>query len=87
MFGILLHPFMNKMDSSSTLEEDPCTPFFPLLASLYISLHCYSKKKKKVLVGSGLTELGQNLGLATQLKRFYLTNKVLQSHWAGAQGA
>lgn len=61
---------MNKMDSSSTLEEDPCSPFFRLLASLYISLQLFQKKKKNVLVGSGLTELGQNLGLATQLRDF-----------------
>jgi len=63
----------------------PLLSIFPLLASLYIFLCSYSEKKE-VLVVSGLTELGQNLGLATQ-PRFYPSNKVLQSHWARPRGA
>ncbi len=60
---------MNKIASSSTLREGPCSPFSPLLGSLYISLSL-SIEKKNVLVGSGLTELGQDLGLATHLRDF-----------------
>lgn len=51
VFGMLLHLFMIKMDSSSTLWEGPCAPFFPLLASLYIFLRCHSEKKKKRTCG------------------------------------